>query len=738
MKRDQVDARDAQISRRHFLVAGAAGLTLGVVIPAIPGVRGVLAGATPAGAATAAAIPGANVNAYVHIGTDNKVTLMYGGCEFGQGAMTGLAQILAEELHVPWNAIKVEQSLADPVVSYITGGSTAVREQFAPVATAGAAAREMLITAGAQTLNVSRSACVASNGAVVATVNGTRKSVPYGKIAALAATVSVPTNPPLTDPANYRVIGHSIPRLDVPSKVNGSAVYGLDVRVPGMVFAAIKHAPAFGATLTGTPPVPSGSLAVVPIVALESRGAITKGNTNAVAVVATNTWAAIQGSRQLRTGWNIPPVAVQLNSTAIRAQADALMADGSAILGETPTGDVDAALAAAKSKIDSTYYLPYLPHVCMEVLNCTVDYRGNSCEIWVPTQAATFVMATAQQVTGLAANAITVHTTLLGGGLGRKFEQDFVAAAIQVAMKIRKPVMLVYPREEDFTNDQYRPMAVVNVKAAIAGQSVSAWKYRNVSASILGQHGFLTPGDPDSQATDGATALSYAFGTSRLEWVPLPVGIPVGFWRSVGHSINAFAVESAIDELAALAHIDPFSFRRGLLAGNARATAVLAASDALSSWRHSLPAGHGWGVAFSEGFGSLVCQVAEISRVTATSMTVNRVACVVDCGRAINPKAVEMQMQGGIVHGLNATLWGEMKFVGGAAQTDNFDSYRMLQLHEMPHVDVRIVNSGAALGGIGEPGVPPIAPAVANAYYNLTGKRVRTLPFFPGQGMGGD
>jgi isoquinoline 1-oxidoreductase subunit beta len=732
----QEDARDAeQISRRHFLVAGAGGLTLGVMIPAIPGVRGVLAGASPAAAATAG---GASVNAYVHIGTDNSVTLTYGGCEFGQGSMTGLAQILAEELRVPWRAINVTQSLADPTVSYITGGSTAIRQQFAPVATAGAAAREMLITAGAQTLNVSRSACAATNGAVVATVNGTTKSMPYGRIAALAATMPVPANPPLTDPSAYKVIGQSIPRLDVPSKVNGRAKYGLDVRIPGMVFAAIKHAPAFGATLARTPPVPAGAIGVVPIVAAESRGAITKGDTNAVAVVASNTWAAFQGSRQLGAAWNIPASASQLSSAAIRAQANALMTNGNAMLGETPSGDVDAALAAATSKIDSTYFLPYLPHVCMEVLNCTVDYRGASCEIWVPTQAATFVTATAQQLTGLAPSAIKVHTTLLGGGLGRKFEQDFVAAAIQVAMKIRKPVMLVYPREEDFTNDQYRPMALVNVKAALSGRSIPAWKYRNVSSSILDQHGFLTPGQPDSQATDGATALPYAFGSSRLEWVPLPAGIPVGFWRSVGHSINAFAVESAIDELAALAHVDPFVFRKGLLTGNARANAVLDAADALTAWRHKLPAGHGWGVAYSEGFGSIVCQVAEISAVTASSLTVNRVACVVDCGRAINPKAVEMQMQGGIVHGLNAALWGAMNFVAGAAQTRNFDNYRVLSLPEMPHIDVKIVNSGAALGGIGEPGVPPIAPALANAYFNVTRKRVRTLPFFPGQGMPGD
>jgi isoquinoline 1-oxidoreductase beta subunit len=733
MTSDQGAERDAHtISRRHFLVVGAGGLTLGVALPSVPGFGKAL-GATAAGAATAITV--ANVNAYVHIGTDNKVRLMYGGSEFGQGTKTGLTQILAEELRVPWSAIIVKQSDADPTISYLTGGSTAVRFQFAPVATAGAAAREMLISAAALTLKVSRAACVAANGTVTATVNGTKKTLTYGQVATLAAKMPVPVNPPLTDPSKYKVIGQSIPRVDVPSKVNGSAVYGLDVRVPGMVFAAIKHAPAFGATLVRTPTKPAGALAVVPISASQSRGAITQGDVNAVAVVAGNTWAAMQGARQVQASWNIPPSVAQLDSATIRSQADALMATGDALLGESPTGDADAVLAAETTVIDSTYYVPYLPHVCMEVLNCTVSYTGTHCEIWVPTQAATWVAATAQQLTGLAPGAITVHTTLLGGGLGRKLEQDFVAEAIQVAMKIRKPVMLVYPREEDFANDQYRPMALVNVKAAVSANTIPAWKYRNVSSSILGQHGFLPPGIPDSQATDGATALPYALGSSRMEWVPHPAGIPVGFWRSVGHSINAFVVESAVDELAALAGIDPFVFRRGLLTANPRASAVLNAADTLSSWRHALPAGHGWGVAYSEGFGSLVCQVAEISNVTATSMTVNRVACVVDCGRAINPKAVEMQMQGGIVHGLNAALWGEMKFVGGAAQSRNFNKYRMLRIGEMPHVDVKILNSGNALGGIGEPGVPPIAPAVANAYFNLTGTRVRTLPFFPGQGL---
>jgi isoquinoline 1-oxidoreductase beta subunit len=544
----------------------------------------------------------------------------------------------------------------------------------------------------------------------------------------------VPDTPPLTDPSNYKIIGKSLPRIDVPSKVNGSAIYGQDVRVPGMVYAAMRHGP-FGATLANNPAVPAGALSVVKTHAIESRGAIQSGDVNGVAVVATNTWAAMQGAKAVRAKWNLPSNIADLDSTAIRTQANSLMTSGSPILGEPASGDVDSALAAASTKIDSTYYVPYLAHANLEVLNCTVSYDGSSCEIWVPTQAANSVVATAQQITGLAVDKITVHTTLLGGGLGRKLEQDFVAEAIQVAMAVSAPVMLVYPREEDIGFDQFRPMALVNVKAAVDSGAVPAWKYRTVSPSVLGQHGFLPPGAPDSMCTGGATGLLYSFGSQRMEWVPHPVGIPVGFWRSVAHSVNTFVVESALDELAALDGTDPIEFRRGLLAGNARATAVLNAADALSSWRKTLPAGHGWGIAFSDGFGSTVCQVVEISNVTANTFKVRRVACVIDCGRAINPEAIESQLQGGIVQGLGAALWGEVTFANGAAEMRNFNRYRLLRLSEMPRVTVKILSSDSPIGGVGETAVPPIAPAVANAYFNVTGTRVRTLPFFPGKGL---
>jgi isoquinoline 1-oxidoreductase beta subunit len=331
-----------------------------------------------------------------------------------------------------------------------------------------------------------------------------------------------------------------------------------------------------------------------------------------------------------------------------------------------------------------------------------------------------------------------VNTTFLGGGLGRKIEQDYVSQAIQVALAVKTPVKLTWLREEDFAHDNYRPMAVVRVQAKLSGRDIAAWSLRNVSASILGQRGWIPPGVVDGQATEGATHLPYTMGTRLTEWVPLPAGVPIGFWRSVGSSINTFAVECAIDELAQKANQDPFAFRYNLIPlTDSRHRAVLQAADQMSLWRLSMPAGHSWGLAMSEWNGTIVCQVVEVSQPTTTSLTVHRVACAVDCGQVINPNQAEAQMQGGIVHGLNAALWGQITFTAGKANQKNFNTYRMIRPSEMPQITVQLVSSPNAPSGLGEPAVPPIAPALANAYSRLRGSRVRSLPLFPGATMGG-
>jgi isoquinoline 1-oxidoreductase subunit beta len=404
----------------------------------------------------------------------------------------------------------------------------------------------------------------------------------------------------------------------------------------------------------------------------------------------------------------------------------------------------NTALASSARTVDAQYSLPYVAHACMEVLNCTVSYvPGVSCEIWAPTQSGKSVLALANLITGLDPAKITVHTMYLGGGLGRKAEVDFVSQAIQVAMAVGKPVKLMWPRAEDFTRDQYRPMAVIHGKAGIDNTgNITGWAYRNVSPSILGQRGIPLGPTGDSQGIEGAQALPYNIGARLTEWVSHTSPIPVGFWRSVGASINTFAVESLIDELAALAGQDPYTFRRSKLT-NPRWIAVLDAAAAAGNWTQAPPSGHFRGIAVGTAFNTIVAQVVEISSVTTTSLRVNRVSLAVDLYMPVNPGQIQAQMIGGIVHGMNAALYGQQTFLNGTGQAQNFNRSRMIRMGEMPQVGVTIIPPPAAadraiaIGGAGELGVPCFAPALANAYFKATGKRQRSLPFFPGATMGG-
>jgi len=734
----------SEMSRRGFLVSMAGGLALGFFLPG---------GNRLVGAAAAQQ----QINSYVRVGTDGRIVLSFGGSEMGQGSMSGLAQILAEELMVDWSQVIVEQSVADAGISYITGGSSAVSNNYGRLRTAGATARELLIAAAMTvTGDTTRSRYSAKTGVVTYTNPPSSASWSYGDLATMAASAAaqalLPNPVPLTADVEFRLIGKPLPRVDIPPKTSGSAVYGIDVRLPGMVYAAIKHCPTIGGTMATAPATPSGAIAVVPCKASDARGAVAAGSYNAVAVVADNTWKAGRLARSLSVKWNLPALTASVDSASLLATAKQVMTGGPFLVAEPNNPPpaaaaidtlVDNAMAGAKTMLDATYVLPFLAHAPMEVLNCTVNLTFDStgtptgCEIWAPTQAAMWVVGTAAGLTKLPTASIKVHTTLLGGGLGRKIEQDNVSQAIQVALAVKGSVKLTWFREEDFAHDQYRPMALVRGRAGLDAQNnIVAWSYRNVSPAILGQRGWLPPGAPDSQAVEGAVALPYALGTHVVEWAPLPSGIPIGFWRSVGSSINTFAVESMIDELALQAGLDPFAFRYKVTT-EAKTLAVLRAADSLSSWRKSLPAGHGWGVAVAEWFGTVVAEVVDVSQPAAGSLKVHRVACVVDCGIVINPDSVEAQMQGGIAHGLSAALWGQMTFVNGVAKQTNFNKYRSARLSEMPQITVQILRNSNPPSGIGEPAVPPIAPALANAYAKLTGVRIRTLPFFPGATMGG-
>jgi isoquinoline 1-oxidoreductase beta subunit len=752
----EVSARktETHVSRRDFLVKTAGGLTLAFFLPEV----------TRLGEVDAAA-SGTQVNSWLHIGTDERITLTIGSSEMGQGSFSGLAQILAEDLMVDYTRIDTVQgrpTLANPApvgAAINTVGSGVTRGNFWKMRDAGATARELLVLAAMQSNppgDSNRANYVIQNGVITHTPSGS--TLTYGQVAAAAALLTPPANPPLVPDSQFALIGKTVPRLDIPSKVDGSAKYGLDVRLPNMVYAIIRHCPSFGGTLASVPRTPGGMIAVVPtkVVAGTNRGADAVDLVNAVALVGPNTWDTWQAAKRLSIKWTLPANAAALNSAQFLADAQALTTaatpyvpggtnpPGTLYTVEGDAGATAGAIAGATTVVDVTYTLPYVAHACMEVLNCTVDYvAGVKCDVYVPTQSAKAVLSLVTSLTGLSPSQVNVYTTYLGGGLGRKSEVDFVSQAVQVAMALKRPVKLMWPREEDFTRDQYRPMALLHAKAGLSSSgNVLGWSYRNISPSILAQRGSVLGPAGDGQGIEGAKALPYNLGAKLTEYVTHPSPIPVGFWRSVGASLNTFGVESMIDELATAAGRDPYEFRRSLLT-DPRWIAVLEAAAHLGNWFSAPPAGRARGIAIGTAFNSIVAEVVEISAVTSTSVKVNSVAIAIDCYLAVNPGSIDAQLTGGMVHGLNAALYGRQTFVNGAAQSKNFKNSRMIRMGEMPAVTVTIIpnpaaaNRNALIGGAGELGVPTLAPALANAYFKLTGQRVRSLPFFPNAVMGG-
>ncbi len=746
----EIDGAAKNPGRRQFLITAAGGLGLGFFLPEFSRVPEMLA---------SAGIPG-QVNTWLKIGTDNTVTLTIGASEMGQGSFSALAQILAEELMVDYSKVITVQgapSLANPApvgVSINTVGSSVTRTNFWKMRDAGAAAREMLVQAAMNLKGDPVRANYTTAGGVVSHTP-TSSSWAYGSLADAASALPVPTNAPLVPDSQFKLIGKTQNRFDIPSKTDGSAKYGIDVRLPGMVYAIIKHGPSFGATLAGTPAARKGYQVVpVTVAAGTGRGTEVTGAANAVAVVGPNTWDTWQAAKALTVSWTLPANVSTLNNanfiadgqklftTATPYAAGAANGPGTVFTVEGDAATANAAIASGTKVIDVQYTLPYVAHATMEVLNCTVDYvAGVRCDIYAPTQSAKSVLSLAVQLTGLSPAQITVHTTYLGGGLGRKAEVDFVSQAIQVGMAIGKPVKLMWPRDEDFRRDQYRPMAVIHGRASLDNSgNIAGWSYRNVSPSILGQRGAPMGPKGDSQGIEGAANLPYNMGPRLTEWVSHPSPIPVGFWRSVGASINTFAVECFIDELAAAAGQDPNQFRRSKLT-DPRWIAVLDAAAKLGNWTSAPASGRFRGIAIGTAFNSIVAEVVEISSVTATSLRVNRVSCAIDCYVSVNPGQIQAQLQGGVVHGLNAALYGQQTFVNGAAQAGNFNKSRMIRMGEMPQVDITIIPSPIAadrtlnIGGVGELGVPTFAPALANAYFKATGKRKYSLPFFPGATM---
>src|SRR5712691_6636284 len=700
------------LDRREFLKKSAAGGTALVIDFYLPSKQDRLP-----------LLESSRMNAWVRIASDNTVTLIIDKSEMGQGVVTSLAMLLAEELECDWKKVKTEFAPAAP--EYFnplfglqgTGGSTSVRASWGPLTKAGAAAREMLVAAAAKQWYVDPSACRAENGAVVHTA--TNKRLSYGALVAEAAMHPVPPGPALKDPKDYKFIGKPVKRLDTPSKVNGKAGFGIDVRVPQMQHAVVARCPVFGGKVQSFDATKAKAVRGVKQVVQISTG---------VAVVADNTWAAMEGRRALQVAWDEGTNAAN-SSEAIRKLYLERAGQPGAIARKE--GDVEAALAGAAKKVEAAYEVPFLAHATMEPMNCAADVRADGCDIYAPTQFQTFNQIAGAKITGLKPEQVRVHTTFLGGGFGRRAEQDFVAEAVEISKAAGAPVQVTWSREDDMQHDFYRPAVYCKLAAGLDADGWPiAWKSRIVSPSIRSR---FFPGSVkngiDESSVEGQADSKYGIPNFLVEYVLTETGVPVGFWRSVGNSQNGYITECFVEELARAGGKDPSEFRRKLLANAPRHRGVLELAAAKAGWGQPLPAGRTRGIAVVASFGSYVAEVAEVSVNRGSGeVRVHRVVCAIDCGRLVNPDTIAAQMESAVVFGLTATLKGQITINKGRVEQSNFHDYEMLRLNEMPNVEVHIVPSNEAPGGVGEPGTPPIAPAVCNAIFAATGKPIRRLP----------
>ena len=661
---------------------------------------------------------------WVKIGSDESITIVAPQSEMGQGVATSIPMLIAEELDCDWARVRQEtfpsvgQTYINPAFGIMgTGGSSSVRGFYLPARTIGAKARAVLVSAAAQRLGVPESELRTQGGVVYH--DASKRSIPYGQLVALAATLPVPDKVTLKKPESFTLIGKPTKRLDIRDKVTGRAGFGIDVVVPGMLFAAVRHAPAFGG---GVAHYDESAVAHMPgvrkVVDLKS----------AVAVVADRYWHAKKAVDALKITWTAGPDAA-LDDASIAKTLAAGFAEPADVAKQV--GDAAGALKTAAKTVEAEYHVPYLAHAPMEPLNCTAHVTATSCEVWAPTQSPTILMGTAMALTKLPADKITVHQTYLGGGFGRKFAMDFVVQAMLTSQAVGKPVKLIWSREEDIQHDLYRPISTTRISAGLdANNNLIAWNQRIVSPSIRASAPELLgpPKGADPQSVEGSADKKYAIANFTVDYVMKNFPVPVWFWRSVGNSQNAFFFESMLDEVAHAAGKDPVEFRKAMLASEPRSLAVLEKAAALGSWGKPLPAGHGRGIALHESFNSIVAEVAEVSVGKDNALRVHRVACAIDCGTVVNPDTVVAQVQSAVNYGLTAALFGEINIAKGAVTQNNFYDYRVLRLGEAPHIEVAIVDSTEAPTGVGEPGTPPIAPAVANAIFAATGKRIRRLP----------
>ncbi|HUL32740.1 MAG TPA: xanthine dehydrogenase family protein molybdopterin-binding subunit [Candidatus Eisenbacteria bacterium] len=706
------------LDRREFLkksAASGAGLVIGLHLP----------GKYEALAGIPAKEP-AVINAWVHIAPDNTTTLMIDKSEMGQGINTALAMILADELDLDWEKIRTVFAPAAPVYFNPvfglqgTGGSTSVRASWETLAKTGAAAREMLTAAAAKKWNVEPSTCSTEDSMVLHKTSG--KKISYGAIAEEAAKLPVPASPKRKEAKDYKYIGKPTKRIDSKEKVTGTADFGIDVREPKMLHAVVARCPVFGGNVKSFDASKAKAVRGVKSVVQVSTG---------VAVVADNTWSAMQGREALQISWDEGGNAKN-SSEAIHKLYQSRLEQTGAIARKD--GDAETALGSAAKKVEAIYEVPFLAHATMEPMNCTANVRADGCDIYAPTQFQTFSQLTGARLSGLKPEQVRVHTTYLGGGFGRRAEQDFITEAVETSKAMGAPVQVTWSREDDTQHDFYRPSVMVKLWAGLdAAGRPTAWKTRIVGPSIMSR---FFPGSVknglDDTATEGIATLKYDVPNFLVEYLLTEPGVPVGFWRSVGNSHNGYIAECFVEEMAKAAGKDSVEFRREMLSKDSRQRGVLELAAEKAGWDKPLPEGRYRGVAVVESFGSHVAEVAEISiDRKSKSLQVHRVVAAVDCGRYINPETIRAQIEGGIVYGLTAALKGEITIANGRVEQSNFNDYDMVRMNEAPQVEVHIVPSNDGPGGMGEPGTPPIAPAVCNAIFAATGKPVRRLPIRP-------
>ena len=709
------------LNRRQFIKTGVAaggGLLISFYLPAFG--KAIKTGlADP----PAVFVP----NAFIRIGADDIITVICNHSEMGQGAYTSVPMMIAEELDADWSKIRFESAPVDPVYNHLgfgmqaTGGSSSTLSEYDRLRKAGATARAMLVGAAAKMWSVDPAGCTTSNGKVTHTATG--KSILYSALVSTAAEIKVPADVPLKDPKDFKIIGKPVKRLDTQQKINGTAVFGLDVKLPGLLTALIARPPVFGGKVKSFNDAKAKAIPGVKHVVEIERG---------IAVVADGFWAAKLGREALDIVWDEGAL-TGLDSKIQREQYATLAKEPG--VSAKKEGDVTASKAKAIKKIDAVYELPYLAHAPMEPLNCVADVKTDSCEVWVGTQFQTMEFMNAVQITGLKPEQVKVHTTLLGGGFGRRAVLDchFVREAVQVSKAIMKPVKVVWTREDDIRGGYYRPAAHHVVSGGIDATGKPAfWQQQIVCQSfVVGTplESMMVKDGVDGTAVEGVAELAYDVPNMNVNWNRAPNGVPTLWWRSVGHSGNAFVTESFIDELAHLAGKDPYQYRVSLLAHHPRHLGVLKMAAEKAGWGKPLPAGRARGIAVHESFGSFVAHVAEVSIPKPGSVKVHRITAVIDCGPVVNPETIKAQLEGGAVFGLTAAMYGEISFEKGRVKQGNFYDYKLLRMNEMPQVDVFIIPSTEKMGGVGEPCVPPVAPAVANALFKLTGKRIRKLPF---------